>query len=1059
MKILITFLFLLFFSVNTYADNLTKAEKIEIEKLYKKQNISTAEADRIFELENKGENVRGGKYYKRIQYYRQNRTLDANSTFNSRTLWNNTKALNKSQSTYLNQNNAWEMLGPFNFPIGKTGNGRVNIIRIHPDNSRILYLASAGGGLWKSTNHGNFWTILPNTDLLSMTYSDLIISRSNPNIIYAATGDSDATFYSPDNFYSIGVIKSTDAGNTWNVTNLSYDLDELNTVSRILVDYNNSNIVFAATRRGIYKTIDGGESWELKTSPFRFKEMEYHPFNPEIIVAATYAQGGGASIYASNDGGETWELTSTSEAVRVDMAYCKKNPNYLYALETRTGGAFLSLSLSNDFGNTWEKLQDYTTGSPNVLGWSSTGADDRGQGGFDLALAVNPADPEDVYTGGINIWNFDKTGNWTYKSVHALHADQHFIDFNKTGDTMYIANDGGAFRYLTKSDRYEQMSNGLNLTQYYRISATADDDFLLAGAQDNGTASFAKGTWLSAGGADGMDNAINQIDKNYMYYSIQNGRMSLSVDAGKQFGFMVSPSILGNQLGIDNYSGAWVSPIVLDPNNPKTVYVGYEHLWRHNNYGIGVDDWEQVSTFTTGTLIAIAVAPSDSDVIYIASPGVLHKTTDRGENWELLSSTLAPITYLAVDPKNANRVFITSGSFDKTKKVHIYDEDVLINITGNLPNVPVNAIVYQEETNDRLYVGTDLGVYFTENNSAYWQRYGTDLPHVNVMDLEINKKSNSLYAGTYGRGLWKIDLMTCAPKYLAIKAIGETEFCVGDSVIIESVANLGAYRWSNGETTKRIVVKEAGKYSLMSGDDECSFKSEYIEVNTIETPQLTVNFKKTNICPGNSTNISVANGYFDYLWNDGSTESRRTIDKEGLYYYSAVSEEGCKLFSDTLNLKFYEVIKPYIKFTDSVLIAPPALSYKWFLNEEEIEGATEQEYRYEVHGVYTVEIKTATRCLVTSFGLDTENPGNSVDEYSSKVVISPNPSFGIFRIQNNNDFKINSVRIFDLNSKLISEINKPLNDFIINLEAYPNSTYFVEIQMGNFVLYKFLIKE
>lgn len=1067
MKFVLSLIFILSVFSFLEAKELTESEKQEINELSKKENLSFEEADRLHELQYNREGAKGGKFYERIKYYRQNRmglneTKLTNKNF-TRNLWKNANRESKTKGNYLSSQNTWQSLGPNSFPNGNNGVGRANVVRIHPKNSRILYTATAGGGMWKSTNHGESWTILPNTELLSMTYSDMVLCRSNPNVIYAATGDSDATFWSPDDFYSIGVIKSTDGGNSWEVTNLAYEHSDLNTVSRVLVDYNNPDIVLAATKNGIYKSIDGGSHWELKTSKSKFKDMDFHPFNSDYIVASTYAHGGGSSIFYSSDMGETWEISTATSAARMELSYCQKDPNYLYALGSigvsnqSSRGGFHSLLFSEDFGETWSEL-DTQEDTPNILGSSSKGNREGGQGGYDLALAVNPANPAEIHTGGIYTWKRNNSGNWTFTRKNVLHADQHFMNFNKAGDTLYIGNDGGVFRFLPATGKYEQISNNLNIMQFYRVS-TSDLDYSVCGAQDNGTSSFESDSWSRIGGGDGMDNAINQKDNNFMYISSQNGFFSFSTDKGKDFSYMISGDLLGSIIEDEDYEGAWVTPIALDPQKPETVYIGYKHLWRHENYGLGINGWEQVSTMATGELIAVAVAPTDSDVIYIASSGVIYKTTNGGAEWELLSSNLAPITYLAVDPENANRVFVTSGSYIDYKKVNLIEGNEIYDITGNLPNVPVNTIVYQKGTNDRLYVGTDLGVYYTENNSAFWQRYGNDLPHVNVMDLDINEKSNSLYAATYGRGLWKIDLLDCNPNYLAVRVKGETELCKGDSVVLESVANLPNYYWSTGATTKSITVKENGLYSLMSSSDECSHKSEYVEVKYYNTAEPKVNTIKTTICPGDSTRMSVGNSFINIVWNDGSTEEKRIVKEEGDYFYTALTEEGCEVVSDTVTLSFYEIEKPVIIFTDSVLIAPDALEYKWFKDGLEMEDETNKELEYTEHGIYSVEIKTSGRCYIMSYNMDTQNPGSVIEDYGSKIIISPNPSSGIFNIKNTNEARINYIKVYDLNSKLVKEIKTPMNEFEVNLEAYPSSTYFIEIQIGNYIVYKSMVKK
>jgi len=253
-----------------------------------------------FQLQDASER-RGWKQFKRWEYFWGQRTYPSGEFPNGYKIYEDYTKFYKETNRNKLQGVQWRLLGPINTPssssVREQGLGRINVVRVHPQNENELWIGAASGGLWRSTNNGSTWQNFPFTNFLSLGVSDIAIAKSNPNIVYVATGDADGSIGSGGkDFYSIGLIKTTDAGATWSVTNFSKELHESTLISRVLVNPDNENIVIIATNNGIYKSIDGGISWELKTSEGAFIDMEFKPGDHNILYASTYSFGGSSFI-------------------------------------------------------------------------------------------------------------------------------------------------------------------------------------------------------------------------------------------------------------------------------------------------------------------------------------------------------------------------------------------------------------------------------------------------------------------------------------------------------------------------------------------------------------------------------------------------------------------------------------------------------------------------------------------------------------------------------------------------------------------------------------------
>ncbi|MFN9114048.1 MAG: WD40/YVTN/BNR-like repeat-containing protein, partial [Bacteroidota bacterium] len=298
---------------------------------------------------------------------------------------------------------AWTAMGPNTSAGGYSGLGRINAIAFHPTNSDIIWAGSPGGGLWKSTNGGATWnTGYDNFAVLGV--SSILVTPSNPNIMYVATGDGDA-----GNTRSIGVYKSTDGGATWAATGLTFTLASYKLIRKLLMDPNDESHILAATSDGLYRTTNSGTTW-TKVVNANFYDVEAQPgTSSNNFYASTYG-----GLYRSTDNGATWTLVQIiTGSGRIAIGVSAADPATVVALCSKSSnGSFLGFYRSTNNGSSYS-LQ---SSAPNLLGWSATGSGTGGQGSYDLVVTIDPTDANTVYIGGINIWKSTDAGvTWSLK--------------------------------------------------------------------------------------------------------------------------------------------------------------------------------------------------------------------------------------------------------------------------------------------------------------------------------------------------------------------------------------------------------------------------------------------------------------------------------------------------------------------------------------------------------------------------------------------------------------------------------------------------------------------
>jgi photosystem II stability/assembly factor-like uncharacterized protein len=1018
---------------------------------------------------------KGWKQFKRWEYFWSKR-VDRKGNFPDPQLIYN--AIDRTREMHSKndrmQSTQWRQLGPELHPesqngIRDQGIGRINCVRLHPENQKELWIGSASGGLWRTTNQGATWSEFPYTQVLSLGVSDVAISPSNPDVVYVATGDADGST-GARNFYTVGVIKTTDGGDSWEITNLNHELAERKLISRILVHPENPEIAWAATSSGVWKTTDGGDSWEMNSPTMYFIDMEMHPRNPDIIYASTFSWSGNTYVYRTTDGGESWqEIETYGGVVRIALAVTLDEPDLVYALAAdNTTRGFHSLRVTHDKGNTWKVIADKGN-TPNVLGWyAGTGNDTKGQGQYDLSIAASPRNSDLVVIGGINIWRSENGGRDWEMVAHwfggfgkpYVHADIHDLNYNINGTVLYSGHDGGIDYSKNNGTSWKNVTEGLNITQFYRLSNSVQDNRVVyAGSQDNGTWRHRNGKWEHIYAGDGMECLVDYNNPNYVYVSMYNGKLYRSTNGGKNFVAMINPGKIGEP-------GAWITPFVIDPNNPNVLYAGYQNVWKSTDRGVS---WNKASEFgISSTLEALAVAPSDSDYIYAASYGSLYYTYDGGDSWEVIATGGEDISYIAVDPKDPTKVWMSKYGYNPDEKLLMFDGSDITNLTGNLPNVSIMSVVHQKDSPDRLYVGTEIGVFYSDYKSAVWDPYGTGLPNVIANELEIHYPTNTLRVATYGRGLWETDLNTCNLPPIDVEVNGSTEICRGDSLLLEAKGDYDSFEWSNGETGRELWVTDEGTYAVSVYDPAtgCTARSEAIEIETLPVPDLDISIRGNNpFCKGTSVQLKADFGFQEYLWSEGSADRSIEVDQPGEYYLTATTRDGCVVYSDTVTVEEAPLPeKPEISRHSNTLTSTPAQGYQWYHEGDKIDGANKRFHAAQQTGLFTVEITDTNGCTRKS---DPYELTTSVDNSQENVYFSvhPNPGGGLFNISAYFDHPVDyQLSVTNLIGTEVYSVSgsRPAGRFrtFVDIGDQPSGVYYLTLRInGSEIYFKKLIKE
>lgn len=648
----------------------------------------------------------------------------------------------------------WTPMGPFDTPLdyggsARAGSGRINCIAFHPSDPQIMYVGAPSGGVWKTSDGGASWET--KTDFLpALGVSDLAIHPDHPEILYMVTGDKDGGNTCPT--YSYGILKSTDAGETWQATGLVHETPQTIRMRRLVILTGEQEVLLAGGSSGLFRSLDGGDSWNQLASGNYF-DLEVKPGDPSTVYACT-----NQAIFKSTDAGASFVRLEnglpTSGVGRIEMAVTQANPAVVYAVMSNSESGYKALYKSSDSGASFTTQS--TEDQINIFAYATSGTGDKsGIAWYAIALAVDQENENIVYSGSVNLWKSTNGGqNWTISAhwygdqgLPYVHADEHTLAVNPLTNVCFSGNDGGFYKTTDKGDTWSDLSDGLSILQIYRMGASATNpERILEGSQDNGTYLYHDQQWHRVMGGDGMECAIDPKNEFIMYASYQNGALHRSVNMG---GFTsIRPSD----------KGSWITPFDISRLSPNVLVAGYEAVYLSVNRG---DSWQKISGELAGgsSMNELTLAPSDDRYIYVSQGSNLWMTSDRGTNWENISGSLPDLSIecITVAQSEPLKVWVCFSGYSDGEKVFFSDDggQSWTNLSAGLPNVPANCLTYKNNSNYSLYAGTDLGVYYRTTGLSEWLPFDDKLPNVIVNEMEINDKVNKIRAATFGRGLWE----------------------------------------------------------------------------------------------------------------------------------------------------------------------------------------------------------------------------------------------------------------------------------------------------------------
>ncbi|AUP77431.1 glycosyl hydrolase [Flavivirga eckloniae] len=691
----------------------------------------------------------------------------------------------------------WRNIGP------AVNSGRISEIAVNPNNPFEYYVATASGGVWKTTNAGvDYQPIFDSQGAYSIGF--ITIDPNNSNVIWVGTGENNGQ---RSVAYGDGVYKSIDGGASWK----NVGLKNSEHIGKIIVDPNNSDIVYVAAigplwnkggERGLYKTTDGGNTWN------RVLHVDEHtgvsdiimdPRDSNVIYAAThqrrrhvytYVSGGpGSGIQKSVDGGATWEKINKGlpdvELGRIGLSISQSNPEVLYAIveaSNKKGGFFRSTNR----GASWEKRSSYVT-----------------SGNYYQEIMTDPLDSETVFA--MDTWlHVSRDGGKTFKKTGEVykHVDNHsiWIDPRNT-DHWLVGTDGGIFETFDAAKHWDFKEN-LPITQFYKVSVDNEAPFynVYGGTQDNSTLGgpsrvitnhgITNQDWIITTGGDGFETQVDPSNPNIVYSQSQHG------------GLVRYDKVSGERVGIkpvereneNKYTWNWDSPLVISRHS-KRLYFAANKVFKSDDYG---NSWEVISDDLTrqldrnklkvydrvvsidavaknastsiyGSVVALSESPINENLLIAGTDdGLIQITNNGGESWRTIDNipgapkqSYVNSVYLSQHDENVIYVAFNHHKYGDFKPYIFKSSDQGKTWKSISNNLPVRGSVYSIEEDhvdkDLIFCGTEFGVYFSPNSGTRWKKLANGLPTIAVRDIAIQRRENDLVLGTFGRGFYILD--------------------------------------------------------------------------------------------------------------------------------------------------------------------------------------------------------------------------------------------------------------------------------------------------------------
>jgi photosystem II stability/assembly factor-like uncharacterized protein len=682
--------------------------------------------------------------------------------------------------------------------------GRVVEFAVTPGKRHRFFVAVASGGVWKTENAGTTWTPVFDGEG-SYSIGTIRMDPHNPNVIWVGTGENNSQ---RSVSFGDGVYKSLDGGQSW--TNVG--LPESEHIGGIAIDPRDTDVVYVAAQgplwrsggdRGLYKTTDGGDTWERilhVDDDTGANEVWMDPRDPDTLYASTYQRrrhvwtlingGPGSGIWKSTDAGATWrELERGLPKVdmgRIGLAISPVNPDVIYAIaeaQRDEGGVFRS----TDRGESWTKRSDYMSRSPQYYN----------------ELVADPHDVDTVYSMD-TILHVSTDGGATFERVNVehKHVDDHALWLDPDDpDYMLIGNDGGVYESFDRGDSWLFKEN-LPITQFYRVFVDDARPFyrVFGGTQDNNSMGGPSRTlrsegisnedWFITVGGDGYETVVDPTNPDVIYSQWQYGGL-VRYDRRSEEIVDIQPQ---EEPGEDAHRWNWDSPLILSPHSPTRLYYAAQRVFRTDDRG---DTWtaisgdlsrnldqnqlpvmgrlwgmdavsKNLSTSNYGNIVSLTESPLVEGLLYVGTDdGLIQVTEDGGENWRRMGTfpgipDRAYVSDLEASLHDADTVYATFVNY----KMGDFAPYILVSrdrgrtwnsAVGDLPERQiVHTLIQDHVVPELLFAGTEFGVFVTFDGGGAWHRL-KGLPTIQARDIDIQRRVNDLVIGTFGRGFWILD--------------------------------------------------------------------------------------------------------------------------------------------------------------------------------------------------------------------------------------------------------------------------------------------------------------
>jgi photosystem II stability/assembly factor-like uncharacterized protein len=686
--------------------------------------------------------------------------------------------------------------------------GRIHDVEALPDDPSTIYLATASGGIWRSTNKGTTWTPIFDDQPVS-TFGDVAIAPSNSQVIWAGTGEQNNR---QSTSWGNGVYRSTDGGATWT----HVGLDDTRHIGEVIVHPENPAVAYVAAlgnlwaasdTRGVFKTNDGGQNWYRVLFVNEYTgvvEMVMDPFDPNTLYAATYQRlrrawgfnggGPGSGIYKTSDGGATWrELTAglpQGDMGRIGLAIAKTDGLVLNATVEHASES--GVYRTNDGGETWEKVNSL---NPRPMYYSH--------------IYIDPTNADRVYILATSFYKSENGGR-SFETLPTrptydvgVHSDFHdlWIDPNNP-EHFYLVGDAGLHESWDMGQTHLRINN-LPIGQFYGIGVDMRDPyFIYGGMQDNHSWLGPSATrhwigiinddWRQIGFGDGMYQQPDPTSHRYVYVLAQNGNIiRLDAETGDALDVQPTPPP-----GEPDYRFDWVTPALVSRHDPAVIYLGGNRLFISRDRGVS---WQRTDDLTRqidrdelelmgvkgsepalsrndgtsyfGEITTIAESPLDPGILWVGTDdGNVQVSTDGGDAWSEVSGNVPDVpdgTYVsrvAASVAAAGAAYVAfdahrDGDFDPYLFRTTDFGSSWTAIDQGLPTGSVNVVVEHAANPDVLFVGTEHALFVSTDAGRHWAEFDA-LPTTAYDDLVIHPRDNDLVVGTHGRSILILDDLT-----------------------------------------------------------------------------------------------------------------------------------------------------------------------------------------------------------------------------------------------------------------------------------------------------------